>query len=99
MKQLLILSIICMLFLSCTKEEICPAPEELDLFDELWLNFSQEYAAFEVLGVDWDIVRDTYRPLVTETTSPDSILEVFRAMLYELKDAHADLQKFNPLGS
>ena len=35
MKQLLILSIICMLFLSCTKEEICPAPEELDLFDEL----------------------------------------------------------------
>ncbi|MEL7123841.1 MAG: S41 family peptidase [Bacteroidota bacterium] len=99
MKHLLILSMLCLFLSTCTKEEICPSSEELDLFDELWLSFSQEYAAFEVLGIDWNRVRDTYRPQVTAATSPDSLLEVFRVMLYELKDAHADLQTYSKLGA
>jgi hypothetical protein len=45
------------------------APDEatrLEIFDALWQNLAEAYACFSVLDVDWDEVRERYRPLVAE---------------------------------
>ena len=84
---------------SCSKIQECDLDENLDLFDELWTKFDKEYSAFEIANVDWDEVYDTYRPMITENSSPEDLFAVFRDMLFELKDAHSDLRTNSNLGT
>ena len=100
MKHTIITIIFCIIFTSCSKEDNeCPISDRLDLFDELWTTFNQEYAAFEILDKDWDEIRDKHRSLINDNTSETELFEVFKSMLFELEDAHSDLHTNSHLGS
>lgn len=70
---------------ACARE----VPEDpVKTFDVFWQTFDENYPFFAAKGVDWDAVRDRYRPQVTAETTPDELFAVFREMVAPLHDAH-----------
>ena len=67
------------------------AYDPVSVFDYLWNKVDQQYAFFDVKGVDWDSVREVYRPMVTDDMDRESLFEVCAAMLNTLKDGHTNL--------
>lgn len=67
------------------------APEHS--FEQLWHLFDQNYAFFELKGVNWDSTYLQYRPLVDSNTNEDSLLYYFAAMLNPLRDGHIRLTR------
>ena len=63
----------------------------VNVFDYLWNKVDQQYAFFDVKGVDWDSVREVYRPMVDDDMDKESLFEVCAAMLNTLRDGHTNL--------
>ena len=63
----------------------------INVFDYLWNKVDQQYAFFDVKGVDWDSVYAVYRPKVYDEIELDSFFHVCGAMLNTLKDGHTNL--------
>ena len=57
--------------------------------------FKEQYALFEVKGVDWDSLFAQYTPLVTGETTDDELFEIFVEMLRVLDDKHCYIYRFN----
>ncbi|OEJ23724.1 protease [Streptomyces agglomeratus] len=60
-------------------------------FDVLWQTFEENYPFFAAKGIDWDAVRDRYRPRIHAGTTDAELFAVFREMLSPLHDAHVAL--------
>lgn len=60
-------------------------------FEVLWNTFNEQYAYFDLRGVDWDTIYKKYRSQVTVKTKPVNLYGICAAMLAELKDGHVDL--------
>ena len=67
------------------------ASDPVSTFDYLWDKVDQQYAFFDLKGVDWDSVRQVYRPKVYEDMTDDSLFSVCAAMLNTLRDGHTNL--------
>ncbi|MCP4602505.1 MAG: hypothetical protein GY847_18645 [Proteobacteria bacterium] len=68
------------------------APDEetrLKIFDRLWKKFAVDYPCFSILDIDWDAIRDEYRPQVEEATSYGRFVQLLTAMIHVLHDHHA----------
>ena len=64
----------------------------VNVFDYLWNKVDQQYAFFDVKGVDWDSVYEVYRPKVSDGDMHiDSLFQVCAAMLNTLQDGHTNL--------
>ena len=63
----------------------------VDVFDYLWNQVDQNYTFFDVKGIDWDSVREVYRPKVDDDMRSDSLFRVCAAMLNTLRDGHTNL--------
>ncbi|MBR2772255.1 MAG: hypothetical protein IKD78_09665, partial [Bacteroidales bacterium] len=63
----------------------------VNVFQYLWDKVDQQYAFFDIKGVNWDSVYTVYRPLVNDEMSDDSLFRVCAAMLNTLHDGHTDL--------
>ena len=63
----------------------------VNVFDYLWTQVDQKYTFFDVKGIDWDSVREVYRPKVNDDMSNDSLFRVCAAMLNTLCDGHTNL--------
>lgn len=62
------------------------------VFDYLWNKVDQQYAFFDVKGVNWDSVYEVYRPKVSyDDMHVDSLFQVCAAMLNTLQDGHTNL--------
>jgi Peptidase family S41/Tricorn protease C1 domain len=73
---------------------ICDAPvanTPLANFDVFWTTFNEHYPFFALHGVDWQKLRDEYRPKITDATSEEELFGVFRAMVEPLEDAHVSI--------
>ncbi|MFI9722160.1 S41 family peptidase [Streptomyces sp. NPDC052396] len=69
-----------------------PAPDDpLTIFDRFWANFNENYPFFAAKGIDWQAVRDRYRPAITPDTSDQQLQQIFTEMLRPLNDAHIAL--------
>ena len=95
MKRIHIL-LFCLLFLgfaSC--ERVFMEPDEpnnpVNVFDYLWNKVDQQYAFFDVKGIDWDSVYEVFRPMVYDDMDADSLFSVCAAMLNTLQDGHTNL--------
>lgn len=60
-------------------------------FDYLWGEIDKKYAYFELKRIDWDAVREEYRPRVYEGMTEDSLFNVLKEMIFELRDDHTNL--------
>ena len=67
----------------------------IENFDALWRVFNEKYAFFDVRGVDWNRQRETYRPQVTDDTTPEQLFEIMTRMLGPLNDGHVELKAGN----
>lgn len=73
---------------TCTRE----VPRDpVATFDVFWQTFDENYPFFAAKDVDWEAVRDRYRPRVTSETTPDELFAVFRKMVAPLHDAHVSV--------
>ncbi|HNW51649.1 MAG TPA: S41 family peptidase [Prolixibacteraceae bacterium] len=79
-------------FSSCIKEDIeNDSSDAIANFDLLWKTVDENYCFFEEKGVDWNTVRDKYRPMVTTAMSDTALFAICSSMLNELKDGHVNL--------
>ncbi len=74
-----------------TAPQVCTEPDAdtaLTNFDIFWQTFREHYPFFALHGVDWDVVRERFRPRITETTTPKQLHALFVEMIRPLHDAH-----------
>lgn len=60
-------------------------------FEYLWQQVDEEYAFFDIKGVDWDSVHEAYTPRITDGMDDDSLFRHLGSMLNELHDGHVNL--------
>ena len=91
--QILLLILIGATLTSCERAfmEANESAKPVNVFDYLWNKVDQQYAFFDVKGVDWDSVREVYRPMVNDEMQLDSFFHVCASMLNTLKDGHTNL--------
>lgn len=65
--------------------------DPIENFDYLWEEVDKKYSYFELKNVDWNQVRATYRPLLSENSSEEELFNVMASMLNELRDDHTNL--------
>ncbi len=73
-----------------------PAPPEdarLEVFDKVWDTLERHYACFasQRQTLDWNAVRDEYRPQVQAAESYGRFYQLLGAMIDELHDSHTQL--------
>ena len=92
--QFFLLCLFMLSFASCERA-FMPTDEPsnpVNVFDYLWNKVDQQYAFFDVKGVDWDSVYEVYRPKVSDGDMHlDSLFQVCAAMLNTLQDGHTNL--------
>lgn len=64
------------------------AAEALRNFDVFWQTVDEHYAFFQERGVDWQRLRDKYRPMISATTTDEALLGVMGSMIAPLSDRH-----------
>lgn len=86
--------ILCLLFLpqqsGCIREEYFPDTPHGN-FDELWRIIDEQYCFLTWKGIDWNEVRDRYRPWVKPDMSDNDLFRLMGDMLSELRDGHVNL--------
>ena len=91
--HILLFGLLTLCFASCERAfmEADEASNPVSVFDYLWNKVDQQYAFFDVKGVDWDSVREVYRPMVNDNMDKESLFSVCAAMLNTLRDGHTNL--------
>jgi C-terminal processing protease CtpA/Prc len=92
-KHFPILCLSILFFASCERAfmEQDEPKDPISVFDYLWNKVDQQYAFFDVKGVDWDSVREIYRPKVYDDMDKESLFHICAAMLNTLQDGHTNL--------
>ena len=93
MKKLPIFILCLLAFASCERAfmEQDEPNNPVNVFEYLWNQVDQNYTFFDVKGIDWDSVREVYRPKVNDDIGRDSLFRVCAAMLNTLRDGHTNL--------
>jgi hypothetical protein len=60
-------------------------------FEVYFRTFAEQYAFFDLHGVDWDGQYDRYRPMITDETTSDELFAVLSEMTAPLQDPHVSL--------
>ena len=68
-----------------------PSTDRAALFDEFWTEFDRHYALFELKNIDWNGVRDVFRPQAIAATSDGAFAAVLGRMIDTLDDVHVSL--------
>ncbi len=93
MRVLVILATL-LLFSSCENLLFEPDMASIDVyenFDYLWNEVDRKYSYFELKQVDWNEVKVRYRSMLFGDMTDDSLFNVLKAMLLELRDDHTNL--------
>jgi len=62
--------------------------ERLAIFDQVWQYVNDRYVYADYRGVDWQNVKETYRPRVSTTTDSDAFYLIVKEMINLLNDDH-----------
>lgn len=92
LKRLLILSSI-VLIAGCEKimEPKAPQDSPSAIFEHLWTDVHNRYSFFEEKEIDWEAIKEMYRPLIHEDMDPYELFDILGNMLAELQDGHVNL--------
>lgn len=61
-------------------------------FDLLWEVMNERYSLFEYKKIDWDSIRNVYRPLALQAQNDIELYDVLAGMLNTLRDGHVNLR-------
>jgi len=62
-------------------------------FDALWQTFNENYASFNLRGIDWKKMKEKYRSKLNAQSTDLELYSVLKEMISELKDGHASIEK------
>lgn len=62
--------------------------EKLNIFDTIWQAADERYACFQNLDLDWQAVRDKYRPEIEQGVSRGRFAAILNYMTMSLREAH-----------
>jgi Peptidase family S41/Tricorn protease C1 domain len=74
-----------------SKSPSSPSPPGSDFaaqFDSLWNTFDQQYSYFDYKHIDWNALKDRFRPMAIAAGDQASFIGVVRQMLSALHDQH-----------
>ncbi|NMO15255.1 S41 family peptidase [Pyxidicoccus fallax] len=75
--------------------EVCsrtlPPDDPVSNFEVFWHTFAEQYALFDLYGVDWKARYAQFRPRVPAATTDDALFALLSEMLVPLPDAHTYL--------
>ena len=93
MKKLNIILSCLLAFASCERAfmEKDEPSNPVNVFDYLWDQVDRNYTLFDVKGINWDSVREVYRPMVNDDMSDEELFKVCADMLNTLRDGHTNL--------
>ncbi|MBC8110825.1 MAG: peptidase S41, partial [Verrucomicrobia bacterium] len=63
-------------------------------FDLLWQTLDEKYTYFTYKNIDWQALRNKYRPLAAAAKDEEALFQVMGDLLYELKDGHVNLYSY-----
>lgn len=91
--RIFLYSLMSLAFASCESALMEPVIDNgpVSTFEYLWNKVDQQYAFFDVKGVDWDSVYQVYRPLVNDDMDEEELFRVCADMLNTLRDGHTNL--------
>ena len=69
-----------------------PQQRPSDLFEHLWTDIHNRYTFFEEKQIDWQVVKEQYRPMIHDALSPHELFAILGDMLAELEDGHVNLR-------
>jgi hypothetical protein len=72
--------------------EMCTRPvpaDPISTFDVFWATFAENYNSTIRKNIDWNAVRDRYRPMVNANTTPEELYRILVDMIEPLGDGHA----------
>lgn len=94
MKHLLYLLLCLPLCLSCVTEEVESDTREGN-FEALWKLLDERYCFFDLkheeYGLDWNQVREKYRPALAYSMTNEQFFSLLGDMIRELRDGHVNL--------
>ena len=62
-------------------------------FETFWTTFKNNYAFFQLKGVNWDSSYTKFRPLVSKKTKQKELITILGQMVEPLKDGHVTISK------
>lgn len=98
MKKLLTYTIIVLIVLICawiylTRDKGQPVVN----FDAFFKIFKENYALFDVKGIDWNKEYVYYSERINEKTTDDELFNIFQEILRKLDDKHCYIYRFNEI--
>lgn len=93
MKKLLLLIPVLLILNSCEKAFIDKNPENtpLENFDVLWKTVDEKYTFFIPKRINWDSIKEVYRPQINNQSTDQELFDVLAAMLNTLEDGHVNI--------
>jgi len=81
---------------SASKLEVCTEnlidDNPVSNFESLWHTFNENYASFELRGIDWEKMKEKYRPKLNVQSTDAELHAVLKEMISELKDGHVSIE-------
>ncbi|MFN3952322.1 MAG: S41 family peptidase [Thermaurantimonas sp.] len=94
MKKILVICLVVFLLSGCEKalfERDRASADPLVNFDYLWSEVDKKYSYFELKNINWNLVRDTLRPILSNQSTEFELFDVLAKMLNTLRDDHVNL--------
>jgi hypothetical protein len=91
--SMLVLFAFTLLLTSCEKALLGqdPANNPHAVFEHLWTDIHHRYSYFELKEINWNEVKEQYKPRIKEGMSELELFEVLDDLLFELRDGHVNL--------
>ncbi|KZN63834.1 hypothetical protein N473_16075 [Pseudoalteromonas luteoviolacea CPMOR-1] len=78
--------------LQCDAKNITTDMSLPETFDYVWHTLNEYYGFFELRGIDWSAVYETYKPKVTESTTQAEFMSMMDTIFTEFGDGHLSLE-------
>ncbi len=81
---------------STSKSKICQEKSvdnnPVSNFNALWRTFDENYASFNLRGINWKRMKEKYRPKLNSHSTDLELYSVLKEMTSELKDGHVSIE-------
>lgn len=94
MNRIVIIALIFTITLPACEKVFMDDPASTDPFvnfDHLWETLDKKYSLFAYKEIDWNEIRNFYRPMIYHGMTEQELFDVLSQMLYELRDGHVNL--------
>jgi len=96
----LVLTVVALTSCGGSSSPSAPSPPSSDFaaqFDSLWTTFDQQYSYFDYKHIDWNALKDRFRPMAIAAGDQTSFIGVVQQMLSALHDQHVVIR--SPAGA